>query len=101
MPSRWSSRVCFAGIGPGEVVGAATDGRKLVGLSQRRTRRGARLQSAVHLRFDPAATTDLLDLAPAERTAARAELAAGVGAIGAIGATTGAVESAFLEALPA
>lgn len=32
---------CFAGVGPGEVVAA---GRKLVGISQRRTRTGARFQ---------------------------------------------------------
>ena len=32
--SRWSTLVCFAGLGPGEVV---LDGHKLVGISQRRT----------------------------------------------------------------
>ncbi|MGH9272386.1 MAG: lipoate--protein ligase family protein, partial [Ilumatobacteraceae bacterium] len=37
----WSSVVCFAGIGPGEVL---LDGVKLVGMSQRRTRAGARFQ---------------------------------------------------------
>lgn len=43
----WSERLCFAGLGPGEVL----DGnRKLVGLSQRRTRRGARIQGLVHRR---------------------------------------------------
>ena len=41
----WSDLVCFAGHGPGEVlVGDA----KLVGLSQRRTRRGARFQGMFH-----------------------------------------------------
>lgn len=43
----WSELVCFAGLGPGEVV---ADGRKLVGLSQRRTRHGVRLQGLVHRR---------------------------------------------------
>lgn len=42
--------VCFAGIGRGEV---AVDGSKLVGLSQRRTREGARFQCMVHLRWRP------------------------------------------------
>jgi len=43
--------VCFAGRGPGEVlVGDA----KLVGISQRRSRAGARFQCAVHRRWDPA-----------------------------------------------
>jgi lipoate-protein ligase A len=45
--SDWSSLVCFAGVGPGEVLVGA---RKLVGLSQRRTRHGARIQGLVHTR---------------------------------------------------
>jgi lipoate-protein ligase A len=49
--------VCFAGRGPGEVlVGDA----KLVGISQRRTRAGARFQCAVHRRWDPAPLADVL-----------------------------------------
>lgn len=43
----WSDLVCFAGIGPGEVI---VGGRKLVGLSQRRTRHGVRAQCLVHRR---------------------------------------------------
>lgn len=43
----WSGLVCFAGLGPGEIV---VDGRKLVGLSQRRTRHGLRIQGQVHRR---------------------------------------------------
>lgn len=41
----WSDLVCFAGIGPGEVL---LGGRKLVGLSQRRTRHGLRLQGLAY-----------------------------------------------------
>lgn len=37
----WGRVICFAGLGPGEVV---VDGRKVVGLSQRRTRDMARFQ---------------------------------------------------------
>lgn len=44
--SAWSALVCFAGIGPGEVLAG---GAKLVGLSQRRTRAGARIQGLVHI----------------------------------------------------
>lgn len=40
--------VCFAATGPGEVV---VDGRKLVGVSQRRTRAGARFQCTVYRTF--------------------------------------------------
>jgi lipoate-protein ligase A len=45
--SPWSDLVCFAGIGPGELL---VDGRKLVGLSQRRTRHGIRVQGQAHRR---------------------------------------------------
>lgn len=41
-----SRLVCFAGVGPGEVVVGA---RKVVGISQRRTRAGARFQCLVNL----------------------------------------------------
>lgn len=59
---RWGSLVCFAGSAPGEVsaLGAGEGGPKLVGISQRRTRLGARFQSMVHLRFDPSGLTGLL-----------------------------------------
>jgi lipoate---protein ligase len=44
-----SEVVCFAGLGPGEVTDAA--GRKVVGVSQRRTRHWLRLQTMCHLRW--------------------------------------------------
>lgn len=57
----WSDLVCFAGIGPGEVLlGPA----KLVGISQRRTRAGARFQCAVPVRWDPAPLASLLVARP-------------------------------------
>lgn len=49
--------VCFAATGPGEVV---VGGRKLVGVSQRRTRHLARFQCIVHRRFDPGGTLGLV-----------------------------------------
>lgn len=55
----WSKLVCFAGLGPGEVL-EATSGRKVVGLSQRRTRTHARFQCCALLRWDPVALVDLL-----------------------------------------
>jgi lipoate-protein ligase A len=45
--SAWCDLVCFAGVGPGEVLAPAG---KLVGLSQRRTRQGIRVQGMVHRR---------------------------------------------------
>ncbi|TVR25312.1 MAG: lipoate--protein ligase family protein [Ilumatobacter sp.] len=55
--SSWSDLICFAGIGPGEVL---LDGHKLVGISQRRTRSAARFQCAVHLHADPTRVLPLL-----------------------------------------
>lgn len=44
--------LCFAAVAPGEVVDAT--GRKLVGISQRRTREGARFQCVAYRSWDPA-----------------------------------------------
>jgi lipoate-protein ligase A len=52
-----SDLVCFAGLGPGEVTIA---NRKAVGISQRRTRVGARFQCVAYARWDPRAVADLL-----------------------------------------
>jgi lipoate-protein ligase A len=49
----WSARACVAGVGPGEV---SWHGRKVVGIAQRRARRGAIFQCAVPERW----TSDLL-----------------------------------------
>lgn len=56
--SPWSSLVCFAGRGPGEVFDPA--GSKVVGISQRRTRSWARFQCVVSRRWDPEMLVDLL-----------------------------------------
>ncbi len=55
--TEWSDLVCFAGVGPGEVL---RGGRKLVGISQRRTRTAARFQCAVPRTWRPAALRALL-----------------------------------------
>lgn len=55
--------VCFAGLGPGEVVVAHPPGaapRKVVGVSQHRSRAGARFLTMAPLRWQPAATVDAL-----------------------------------------
>ena len=80
----WSDRVCFAGLGPGEVVVPGAAGPvKVVGICQRRTRAGALFQCAALLRWDAGALCELLDLPPMERRRAAADVAAwaiGVGA---------------------
>ena len=90
----WSRRVCFAGLGPGEVV---VDGRKVVGISQRRTRAGARFQCMVHRRWDPSPLVQLLALRPDERDVAVADLA---GAAAGVDAEPAAVLDALVAALP-
>ncbi|MBI4883265.1 MAG: hypothetical protein HY826_04340 [Actinobacteria bacterium] len=53
----WARRICFTGVGNGEVLLA---GRKLVGVSQRRTRSAARFQSLCHLRWRPEVVVALM-----------------------------------------
>jgi lipoate-protein ligase A len=53
----WSRLVCFDSLGAGEVL---VGGVKAVGISQRRTRSWARLQSSVHLAWRPELMTSLL-----------------------------------------
>jgi lipoate-protein ligase A len=75
----WSGRVCFAGLGPGEVT---VGGRKVVGISQRRTRHGALFQCALPIVWDPAPLLDIMALDEARRVAGIGELsdvALGVG----------------------
>lgn len=55
--SQWSKLSCFTGLGPGEVTYA---GRKIMGLSQRRTRDGAWYFSLVYRSFDAARDAQLL-----------------------------------------
>ena len=49
--------VCFAALGPGEVL---IDGRKAVGVSQRRTRAGARFQCTAMTTWDAQATLSVI-----------------------------------------
>ena len=73
----WSRQVCFAGVGPGEVVRAG-DQRKVVGIAQRRTRAGALFQCAVLRTWDPAPLVSRLGLPGAALDDLR-PAAAGVG----------------------
>lgn len=86
---RWGTLVCFAGTGPGEVL---VGGRKVVGVSQRRSRDQVRIQTAArvqprgaraaaHSAGDSLDELDLLDLGESERAEGRAVLASRGGAI--------------------
>jgi len=57
VPGELGELVCFAGRGPGEVFHG---GRKLVGLSQWRSRQGALFSSCAYLRWDADPLLDLL-----------------------------------------
>jgi lipoate-protein ligase A len=83
--TEWSDLVCFAGLGPGEV---SVSGRKVVGISQRRTREAARFQCVAYERWDPQPLADLFGL-----DAPLASMGDGVGDLGTI-------ELALIDALP-
>lgn len=68
---------CFAAVGPGEVV---LDGRKVVGISQRRTRAGARFQCVAYRLWEPDRLIALLDAGAGVGRSAGADVGAGVGA---------------------
>lgn len=63
--------VCFAGRGPGEVF---EGDRKVVGLSQWRSREGALFSSCAYASWDPVPLLELLDFGEAERAELEAEL---------------------------
>lgn len=65
-----SELVCFCGLGPGEVTVA---GAKVVGIAQRRTRAGARLQVGIVRAWRPDVFMDALGIDdPAQRAVVRA-----------------------------
>lgn len=66
VPGAWSDLVCFAGVGPGEVL---AEGRKVVGVAQWRSRQGSLFHSAAYRRWDPVPLVGLLDVPPARREA--------------------------------
>jgi lipoate---protein ligase len=92
----WSSLVCFSGLGAGEVVDAL--GRKLVGVSQRRTRQGALFQCACLVRWEPERLLGLLALDDEQRSVAMAAVAGSARGIGSELAR--AVEAHLVSALP-
>jgi lipoate-protein ligase A len=81
---------CFAGLGPYEIVDA--QGRKLVGLAQRRRRGAGLFQAAMYLRGSREPLAELLPIASAEREALRARLAEV--------ATLDLIAPAFVDRLP-
>jgi lipoate-protein ligase A len=95
----WSRQVCFAGLGAGEVTVTDPDGqvRKVIGLSQRRTREGARFQCLALGSWDAAELLELLALRPERRAEASAALAT---AAAGLDAPPRALADALVAALP-
>lgn len=76
LKSRYSSKVCFSGLGPGELL---INGRKAVGLSQRRNREGAWFFTMALLALDSGLQSSLLSFEEeSERDALAASLDASV-----------------------
>ena len=83
--------VCFGTVGAGEVT--TPEGRKVVGVSQRRTRAAARFQCAAYTTWDPAPLVGLLGL-EGDGALSLADAAVGTGHPPAV------VVDAFLARLP-
>ncbi len=102
----WSDLVCFAGVGPGEVVAGdrgVGGARKVVGIAQWRARQGALFHCAAYRHWDPTALADLLVVPSAERESLTRSLGAsalGLDAWGAVPAGSGELEAALVAALP-
>jgi len=73
VPGELGELVCFAGRGPGEVF---SGDRKLVGLSQWRSREGALFSSCAYTRWQPGGTLSLFDFDDETRRRLAEELAA-------------------------
>jgi lipoate-protein ligase A len=75
IPGEWGEMVCFAGRGPGEVF---HQGRKVMGLSQWRSRQGALFSTCAYAHWDPVPLIDLMRMDDAVRTGAVRDLAPAV-----------------------
>lgn len=62
--SDWSKTLCFAGVGTGEVF---LGNRKMIGISQRRTREAARFQCSGHLVWQPEVVAGALPMVGSDR----------------------------------
>lgn len=95
-----SKLVCFAGVGPGEVLVGA---RKVVGVAQWRARQGALFHVAAYWRWDPDPLPRLLALEPDASTALAAvlaEVAVGIDALAPTPPEHPSVVTHLLEQLP-
>jgi lipoate---protein ligase len=82
-------QICFAGVGPGEVVAA---GRKVVGVAQWRAREGALFHTCAYRHVDSRPVTDLLALDDDARRSAAHQLDRSAAGLDDLGMTLPPVE---------
>jgi lipoate-protein ligase A len=91
--TRWSPMLCFCGLGTGEV---RVDGRKVLGVSQRRDRTGSTFRLMVLLALEPEESASVLALGAEERSRAAEQLG---GFAAPLEADPPALEEALLAAI--
>ncbi|HEY1828836.1 MAG TPA: hypothetical protein VGG38_01205 [Acidimicrobiales bacterium] len=99
-PGELGELVCFAGRGPGEVF---HHGRKVMGLSQWRSREGSLFSMCVYARWDPVPLLDLMPLEDDVRESLAADLiavAVGTGELTEGGADLEALGAHLLVSFP-
>jgi hypothetical protein len=79
VPGELGELVCFAGRGPGEVLHSR---KKVVGLSQWRSREGALFSCCAYHHWDPAGLMELLDVDDVARASLVADLASAALGVG-------------------
>lgn len=100
VPGAHGALVCFSGRGPGEVFHR---GRKVVGLSQWRSREGSLFSSCAYRHWAPGPLVDLLDLASASHRAlasALVDAAAGLEDLDLAGLDMAALSEGLLTSFP-
>jgi hypothetical protein len=100
VPGALGDLVCFAGRGPGEVF---LDDRKIVGLSQWRSREGALFSSCAYLEWNAEPLLDLLsfdDVTRSELAVDLRDVAVGVGASSSSGRELAIVRERLTDAFP-
>jgi lipoate---protein ligase len=99
VPGPFGALVCFAGRGPGEVLHR---GRKVMGLSQWRSREGALFSTCAYAHWDPAPLVELLEVADPARVDVAHQLdslVAGVGDLTSGLADLGALRDGLVTSL--
>jgi lipoate-protein ligase A len=100
VPGALGDLVCFAGRGPGEVF---FEDRKVVGLSQWRSREGALFSSCAYLAWEAEPLLDLLsfdDVTRSELAGELGDVAVGIGALSSSGPGLADVRARLIGAFP-